>query len=274
MAHDQMTRPPAVLIDIQRRVFAELDRLVPPETQPPEAVHLAMRYTLLAPSKRVRAALVLLSAGACGDDTHALPAAASVELVHAASLIFDDLPAMDDTANRRGRPANHVQFGEATSILAAVGLLNLGFATVADAYEPSLARSLTRLLARTVGSEGLIGGQAKDLELRGRPTDLSTTELVQRKKTASLFVAAALAGALTACGCPEDIAALEQYGDSVGLAFQIVDDLLDAPTASREPAARARARALRDAAVAALARFGPRAEALRELAEFVANRTE
>ena len=141
----------------------ELDRVTPPETARPEALHRAMRYTLFAPSKRVRAVLTLLSADVCGSADRALPAAAAIELVHASSLILDDLPALDNAGLRRGRPSNHVANGEAMALMAAFNLFNLAFDTIARAYEPPLARQLTALLAGSVGSEGLIGGEVEDL---------------------------------------------------------------------------------------------------------------
>src|SRR5262245_35546385 len=126
---------PAFLVEHQDAIVGELDRVTPRETVQPVAVHQSMRYTLLAPSKRVRAVLTLLAADLCGRRDRARPAAAAVELVHAASLILDDLPSMDNAPLRRGRAANHVVFGEATAILAALGLMNLGFGVVADAYD-------------------------------------------------------------------------------------------------------------------------------------------
>ncbi|MBE3071952.1 MAG: polyprenyl synthetase family protein, partial [Acidobacteria bacterium] len=144
---------PAFISDAVPVIERELDRLVPPETARPESLHRAMRYTLLAPSKRVRAVLCLLSGEVCGSADQALPAAAAVELVHASSLILDDLPALDNASLRRGRPASHIAHGEAMALMAAFGLFNLAFATVARAYEPGLARQLTALLAASVGSE-------------------------------------------------------------------------------------------------------------------------
>src|SRR5262249_11553748 len=149
-----MTALPAFFADYQRRVTTELTRLVPHGDSP---VERSMAYTALAPSKQVRAALVLLCADLCrGDTAHAVPAGASIELVHAASLILDDLPSMDDAPLRRGRKANHLQFGEAIATLAAFGLLNLAFAGIVRAYEPALASRLSLRLADAVGADGLI----------------------------------------------------------------------------------------------------------------------
>jgi geranylgeranyl diphosphate synthase type II len=270
----------------------ELDRVVPSESTRPEALHRAMRYTLMAPSKRIRAVLAILSADVCGSSARALPVAAAMELVHASSLILDDLPALDNADLRRGRPANHVAHGEAMALMAAFNLFNLAFATVAAAYEPVLARQLTALLAGSVGSEGLIAGEVEDLLATEASISFEALELIHRWKTGALFVAAATAGALTAGGRPEQVSALAAYAKNLGLAFQIVDDLLDVegdPAETGKPkladarkttfvsfsgtdGARQLARELCETATGALGAFGGRAERLRELAQFVARR--
>ena len=187
---------PRFFADYQERVDAELRRLMPAET---ERVGEAMAYTLLAPSKRVRPALTLLSAELCGGETgHAMVAACAVEMVHASSLILDDLPSMDDAAMRRGRPANHVVYGEAIAILAAFGLLDSAFGAIARGYEPALATRLTALLSDAVGADGLIGGQAADLLATDQGISFEMLERIHRGKTGALFSAAATAGAMTA----------------------------------------------------------------------------
>ncbi len=270
----------------------ELDRVTPPETRRPEALHRAMRYTLMAPSKRVRAVLTLLSAEVCGSSERALPAAAAIELVHASSLILDDLPALDNAALRRGRPSNHVAHGESMALMAAFNLFNLAFATIAASYEPPLARRLTSLVAEAVGSQGLVGGEVEDLLATESSISFDALELIHRWKTGSLFVAAAAAGALTAGAGAERVQALSAYAKNLGLAFQIVDDLLDVegdPAETGKPhladarkttfvsfsgvaGARALARELCETATGALDTFGPRADGLRALAGFVASR--
>ena len=156
-----MNALPSFFGEYQGRVDQELRRLVPASG---ETVQRSMAYTVHAPSKRVRPVLTMLSAELCGGSAErALPVAAVVELVHASSLILDDLPSMDDAPLRRGRPTNHREFGEAVAILASFGLLNLAFGTLSRSYEPALASRLTSLLADAVGGEGLIGGQAADL---------------------------------------------------------------------------------------------------------------
>jgi geranylgeranyl diphosphate synthase, type II len=285
-----MTGLPAFFGEHQRRVSAELRRLVPSGDSP---VERSMAYTALAPSKQVRAVLVLLCAELCrGDAARAVPAAASIELVHAASLILDDLPSMDNAPLRRGRRANHLEFGEATAILAAFGLLNLAYGALARSYEPPLAARMASLLSDAVGPDGLIGGQELDLRATDREITFETLERIHRGKTGALFVAAAACGALTAGAAAEPIAALTAYAKNLGLAFQIVDDLLDVAgtTADTGKAVRADARKttfvsfsdpdgarqlaaeLCDTADRALAPFGAAGDRLRELSSFVASR--
>ncbi len=283
---------PSFLLERQDLLAAELDRVAPPADRAPSDVHRAIRYTLLGPSKRVRGILTLTVAELFEATDAALPAAVVVELVHAASLILDDLPAMDDTATRRGRPANHVEFGEATSILAAVGLLNLAFGRLASDYDPLLASALARVMSDAIGSDGLIGGQAADLQLPPQALELADLEPVHHRKTAVLFRAAATVGALVGGASERDTRRLASFGDQMGLAFQIVDDLLDverdavaggAAHGERRPRVawianpghgRRRARELCASAIALLDPFDGRASRLRELARFVVERTE
>ncbi len=270
----------------------ELERVTPDERRRPQALHRAMRYTLLAPSKRVRAVLTLLAAEVCGSADRALPVAAAIELVHASSLILDDLPALDNADLRRGRPSNHVAHGEAMALMAAFNLFDLAFATIARHYDPPLARQLTALVADAVGSEGLIGGEVEDLLATESSISFEALELIHRWKTGALFVAAAVAGALTAGARAEQVSALTAYAKNLGLAFQIIDDLLDVegdPAETGKPrladarkttfvsfsgvaGARELARELCDTAAGALEPFGPRAGSLRALATFVAGR--
>ena len=280
---------PAFLIERQQVLVAALDRIAPRCEQPPCEVHRSIRYTLLGPSKRVRGVLTLLTADLFDGGEDPIAAAAAVELVHASSLILDDLPSMDDTGTRRGRPANHVEFGEATSILAAVALLTLAFGHVASSYPPLLAVALARLLSETVGSNGLIGGQAADLELPSQPLRVAEIEPVDERKTAVLFRAAAAAGAMVGGAADQHVQGLADFGDRIGLAFQIVDDIIDTTGNPADVAAdrrghaawiadlaeaRQRAEELADGAVRLLAPFGPRAERLREFARLVVDRVE
>jgi geranylgeranyl pyrophosphate synthase len=283
---------PAFFQEYQPLVTAALEPIVPAAGPAPAPVLEAMRYTLLAPSKRVRAVLVLLSAELCGTAARAMPAACAIEAVHAASLMLDDLPSMDDAPLRRGRPSAHVAFGEAVTILAAFGLLNEAYRHVAQKYEAAVAQKITTLLADAVGLDGLIAGQAEDVLATDSAIDFDTLERIHRRKTGVLFGAAATAGALTAGGRPDDVVALAAYAKNLGLAFQIVDDLLDVTGTEAETGkvvrtdarkmtfvsfsgvggARALAGELCHTAQAALKPFGRRAARLNELADFVADR--
>jgi geranylgeranyl diphosphate synthase type II len=285
-----MTTVPAFFPEYQTRIAKELTRILPASGG---RVEQAMAYTALAPSKQVRAVLVMLCAELCrGHVDRAVPAACAIELVHASSLILDDLPSMDDAPLRRGRRANHLEFGEATAILAAFGLLNHAFGVLVTAYPPALAAQMASLLSNAVGPSGLIGGQALDLEATDRTITFETLEKIHRGKTGALFVAAAACGALTAGAAAEPIAALTAYAKNLGLAFQIVDDLLDVAgtTADTGKAVRADARKttfvsfsgidgarqlaaeLCETADRALAPFGTKADRLRALSAFVAAR--
>lgn len=291
----EVNRPrlPSYFADHQARVAETIDRILPSEQAEPPAVHRAMRYTALAPSKRVRAVLVLLSAELCGRArASTVSAAAAVELVHASSLILDDLPSMDNAPMRRGRPANHIAFGEAVAVLAAFGLLNVAFATLARIDDAELAQRLATLVADAIGSDGLIAGQGEDLLATERQISFETLERMHRRKTGALFSAAAVAGALTAGAAADQIAALEAYAKNLGLAFQIVDDLLDVEGDPAETGkatrtdlkkttfvsfsgvegARQLAAELCATADAALAPFGSRSQPLKELSAFVAAR--
>jgi geranylgeranyl diphosphate synthase, type II len=281
---------PRFFADYQARIDETLRSLVPDDGT---VVTKAMTYTLEAPSKRVRPVLTLLAADICGGTAaRAIPAAAVMELVHTSSLILDDLPSMDDAALRRGRPANHVAFGEAIAILAAFGLLNHSYRALATAYDPPLAARLAALLAEAVGSRGLIGGQAADLLATANDIDFDLLERIHREKTGALFNAAAVAGALTAGADAAAIAALSAFAKNLGLAFQIVDDLLDVEGDPAETGKAVRkdarkttfvsfsgvagahqlAAELCQAADAALTPFGRAADRLRALSAFVAAR--
>ncbi len=285
-----MIAAPAFFTDYHPQVDAELRRLVPSGGS---RVQESMAYTLHAPSKRVRSVLTLLCAEVCGGRaSRAVGAAAAVELVHAASLILDDLPVMDDAALRRGKPANHLEFGESIAILAAFALLNLSYGELARTYEPPLAATLSTLLASAVGLDGLIGGQAADLLATDRQVSFEMLERIHRGKTGALFVASAVAGARTAGAGADQQQWLTAFAKNLGLAFQIVDDLLDVegdPAATGKAArgdlrkttfvsfsgvagARQLATELCQTADRALAPFGARADRIRELSAFVAGR--
>jgi geranylgeranyl diphosphate synthase type II len=256
-------------------------------------VERSMGYTLHAPSKRVRPVLTMLAAELCGGTAeHALPVAAAIECVHTASLILDDLPGMDNAPLRRGRPANHVEFGEAIAILAAFGLLNEAYGIVARSYEPVLAAELATLVADAIGRDGLIAGQAADLLATEQEIAFELLERIHRGKTGALFNASAIAGAMTAGADRGSIAALSAFAKNLGLAFQIIDDLLDVEGNSTKTGKAVRADARKTTFVSfsgidgahqlatelcqtadrALALFGRRADNLRALSAFVASR--
>lgn len=295
-----MSGVPAFFGGAQQRIERALDVATTPRavnaTGPP-AVRDAMRYTLLAPSKRVRAILTLVSCDLCASAAgsragDAMPAAVAVEMVHASSLILDDLPSMDDAPLRRGRPSCHVQFGEAVAVLGAFGLLSDAYGIVAAAYDGPLARDLTTLLSAAIGSDGLIAGQVEDLLATDSAIGFETLERIHRRKTGALFSAAAISGARVAGAREEHVRALEAYAKNVGLAFQIVDDLLDVTGDPAETGKAGRADARKTTFVsfsgidgarelaadlcrtadAALRPFGAKAQPLLELSAFVAGR--
>ena len=286
-----MIAAPPFFAAYQALVNTELDRLVLDDGS---MVSKSMAYTVGAPSKRVRPVLTLLAAELCGGTApRAVPAAAAMELVHASSLILDDLPSMDDAPLRRGRKANHLEFGEAIAILAAFGLLNLAYRTLARTYEPAVSARLTSILCDAVGVEGLIGGQAIDLSATDQQINFETLERIHRGKTGTLFSAAATAGAIASGASPDVVRSLEAYAKNLGLAFQIIDDLLDVQGNPAETGKAARGDAKKTTFVSfsgvegarqlaaelcqtanlALEPFGPRADRLRELSAFVAARS-
>ncbi len=189
----------------------------------------AIRYSLLAPGKRLRPMLVLAAAEACGGDRgSALPAACAVEMVHAYSLVHDDLPAMDDDDLRRGRPTCHKKFNEAVAILTGDALLTLAFDVLATNIQPpQAAAECCVALARAAGAAALVGGQADDLAGQFSNGGLAALEAIHRRKTGAMLLVSLRLGALVAGAEQEQLAALEAYGERIGMAFQITDDLLD-----------------------------------------------
>jgi geranylgeranyl diphosphate synthase type II len=286
-----MIAAPPFFAAYQTLVNAELDRLIPDDGS---MVSRSMAYTVRAPSKRVRPVLTLLAAELCGGPaTRAITAAAVMELVHASSLILDDLPSMDDAPLRRGQKANHLEFSEAIAILAAFGLLNLAYGTLARTYEPAISARVMTILSDAVGGDGLIGGQATDLLATDQQISFETLERIHRGKTGALFSAAATTGAVVSGATPDIIRSLSAYAKNLGLAFQIIDDLLDVEGDPRETGkavredlkkttfvsfsgvhgARQLALELCQTADRALEPFGKRADRLRELSQFVAGRS-
>lgn len=205
---------------------------LPAPTEPPTTLSQAMHYAVFGPGKRLRPVLVLVVCSALGGDrSRALPAAAALELVHTYSLVHDDLPAMDDDQIRRGRPTVHVVFGTATAILTGDALLTLAFellaGDLAERCGARVAAAVSLELSRAAGHGGLIAGQVEDLAAEGRAIDADTLAQIHRAKTGALFVASARSGGLTAGADKKQLAALTAYAEAFGLAFQIVDDILD-----------------------------------------------
>jgi len=204
---------------------------LPPADKTPQRLHEAIRYAALGAGKRVRPLLVY-GAGVCARPVGEIPAldsaALAVEFVHVYSLIHDDLPCMDDDVLRRGRPTVHVAFDEATAMLAGDALQAEAFRVLADARGPSDVRAiLMRELAHAIGTDGMCGGQAIDLDAIGRSLSLADLENMHRKKTGALLLAAVRMGALAGGAAAPMMGALDRYGRAIGLAFQIVDDVLD-----------------------------------------------
>jgi geranylgeranyl diphosphate synthase, type II len=245
-------------------------RMAPPGDGDPGALVEAMRYSLLAPGKRIRPLLAMAAAETVGplDDDVRL-ACGAVELIHCYSLIHDDLPAMDDDDFRRGRPSNHKVFGEATAILAGDALLTLAFDWIAEAGEhaghPGRYLLAARALAQGAGVRGMVRGQARDLGAPP-PATLDALEVLHGEKTAGLFEAALKVGALAAGAAPEAVTALARYGTAYGVAFQHADDRDDAEHSQLATSARARLETLIAEACAAVAPFGAAGARLVEFA--------
>jgi geranylgeranyl diphosphate synthase, type II len=237
-----MTAPETVTSYLARRaaeVNQWLDRLVPSEETPPRKLHKAMRYSLLAGGKRLRPVLTIATGEACGADTDDLmPAACAIEMIHTYSLIHDDLPAMDNDDLRRGRPTCHKAFGEAVAILAGDALLTQAFRVLSsDAPNRNADRQVRviREVATACGTvDALIGGQMADIESEGKEVDDPTLEYIHRSKTGAMITASVVVGGLIAGADEDQIDKLRKYGKSIGLAFQIADDILDVTSTSEQ----------------------------------------
>ena len=275
------------------RVLSEksLRAAVPPAATKPGAIHRAMRYSLLAGGKRLRPLLCCAASEACGGTVRAaLPAACAVEMIHAYSLIHDDLPCMDNDDLRRGKPTSHKMFGEGIAVLAGDALLTEAFAVLAAAKPLARynASDLVAELALAAGSRGLIAGQVADLAAEGRKPSEPALYFIHAAKTGMLLRASLKLGAMSAGGIKTQVAALDRFGFALGLAFQIQDDILDATqsakklgkTAGKDAAAgkmtfpalfgleksRLLAGQWTSEAIDSLKTFGPRGATLRHLA--------
>lgn len=216
-------------------VDAALDRFLPPETTEPPSIHKAMRYSMFAGGKRVRPILCLEAARIFTEDVAAamFPACA-VECIHTYSLIHDDLPALDNDDLRRGKPTCHKQFGEAIAILAGDGLLTLAFQLIAQTTaSPERTIALLEEISNAAGTvKGMVGGQVADLENEGRRIAPATLEYIHRAKTAALIRASVTSGAISAGAGLNDVARLRRFGETIGWAFQVTDDILDVEESS------------------------------------------
>jgi farnesyl diphosphate synthase len=291
---NQKSELSAALQALVARSEHALAAVLPTEDQPPIELHRAMRYAVLGGGKRLRPLLTYAASLALGYDGPELDApACAVELIHAYSLVHDDLPAMDDDALRRGRPTCHIVFGEAMAILAGDALQALAFERLAHGHTLR-GMDMLSTLGHACGAEGMAGGQALDLTAIGQRLDLAELEHMHACKTGALIRAAVRLGALTANADVQALQALDRYAADVGLAFQVRDDILDVEgestvigkTAGKDAAAgkptfpsiigleasRTRLTELTNTALDAIAPFGERGALLHELAHYAANR--
>ncbi|MBE0656875.1 MAG: polyprenyl synthetase family protein [Bryobacteraceae bacterium] len=280
---------------LSRRVEQALDRLVPAESNPPEIIHKAMRYSLFAGGKRVRPVLCIEAARAVsgGEPDLIMDVACALEMIHTYSLIHDDLPALDNDDLRRGRPTSHKVFGEAMAILAGDALLTHAFVVLGSIGDARLVSELATA-SGTVG--GMIAGQVHDIEGERQSPTAELLDRIHRAKTGALLRASVRMGAIHAGASEDQLDALSRYGEHIGLAFQIVDDLLDVLQTSEElgktagkdaaqhkitfpavygvEASRLMAERERDSAHACLTGFGVNATRLHELADLIVDRSK
>lgn len=275
-------------------IESALDRLLPAAEAQPPTIHQAMRYSVFAGGKRLRPMLCLEASGVFSVEVHAaLEAGCAIEFIHTYSLIHDDLPALDNDDLRRGKPTCHKKFGEATAILAGDGLLTLAFETLSKIpVDPALRVDVIREVAIAAGTrDGMVGGQVADLEAERKPVTEETLAYIHRSKTAALIRTSVVAGAICGGANEEDVARLRSFGENIGWAFQVVDDILDVEessdalgkTAGKDqaqqkatypalfglPKSHAFAKELAERALGEIAVYGDRAARLSELAEFL-----
>lgn len=220
---------PTLLAMYAEMIDARLDTLLPAATHEPLLLHEAMRYSCLASGKRLRPALCMSAAEAVGGrNDQALDAGCALEIVHCFSLIHDDLPAIDDDSLRRGAPTCHMKYGEGLALLAGDALFALAFEVMSNlAAPPEMVVRALRSLARASGSDGLVGGEVMDVLSEGANPDAATLTFIHTRKTGALIACACEVGAMLGGGSEEEVASLARYGQHVGLAFQIADDLLN-----------------------------------------------
>ena len=214
------------LVKCREAVDTTLDEILPKESERPESIHKLMRYSTFAGGKRIRPALILATNEACGgefSDKNALYAGAAVEMLHTFSLIHDDLPSMDDDDFRRGKPTAHKAFNEGLAILGGDALCIFAYEILSRTGKIELVAEISKAL----GTSGMIGGQVVDIESEGKDVTLDTVKYIHDNKTAALIRASVVMGAIIAGASKEDIEKLSVYGDAIGLAFQVIDDILD-----------------------------------------------
>lgn len=281
----------------RKDVDRALDRFLPKATARPATIHKAMRYSLFAGGKRLRPILTLAAAEACGGDAAAaIPAACAVECIHTYSLVHDDLPSMDNDDFRRGRPTSHKVFGDGIAVLAGDALLTVAFEILASA-NPTRRYSMTDLLrelAVAAGSRKLIAGQVADLEAEKRKVSRAELRYIHENKTAAMLTVSLRLGAMSANATAPQLRAITEFGGALGLAFQVIDDILDVTQSSEKlgksagkdvaaqkatyPSiiglenARREAQRLTRRAHGSLKSFGARGERLRELATYLLER--
>ncbi len=279
-------------------IESQLDRLIPKESESPERVHSAIRWSLFAGGKRFRPALLLATGQTFGaNDDRLLRPACALEMIHTYSLIHDDLPSMDNDELRRGRPTCHVKFDEATAILAGDALQTLAFQTVAEDKQlmAALRVQLISEIARAAGTpEGMVAGQARDLDAESRTVSKAELERIHHRKTGALIRAAARCGALIAGANDDELTAITEYATNLGLLFQITDDLLDVTATAEDlgktpgkdersrkatypalygiEATRAQLETVHRAACSALESIDRPTELLRSIADFIRER--
>lgn len=289
---------PPEIQSARKLIDQRLDQYSQFDTDCPERLRNAIRYCLLAPGKRLRPLLTVTAAKICGGTIEdALPGACAVEMIHTYSLIHDDLPAMDDDDMRRGKPTCHIEFDESTAILAGDALIPRAFEILAtEISDPSVAAASCHVLAVAAGSSNLVGGQVDDLSNQFAEADIRLLEKIHLRKTAALLIASLKLGAISAKADAKQLVCLEKYGKHLGLAFQIVDDLLDLkgdqvkmgkrtnkdsqlgkltyPSVLGVAESELRAHQMIDSAIDALQPFGQSAEPLTYLARFVVERSQ
>ena len=256
----------------------ELDRYLPTEKEYPQSIHQAMRYAVLGDGKRVRPILAISACEACGGSLEeVLPVACGIEMIHAYSLIHDDLPALDNDDYRRNRPSCHKAFNEATAILAGDALLTLGLRLFGLLSDCKVCCAVLETMTQAVGTYGMIGGQVIDLEVKPADRDQPTLEYIHTRKTGALIAASVKIGAVVAGATDETIEKLTRFGEYIGLVFQIVDDILDnedyailfGPAKAGEEAKHLTQRAKEQ-----IAFLGARAERLNQIADMLVARVK